>query len=313
MSRRVVLFLVLLLSCLAPRISSAQAICSLLQEGDATAPNPYPATVTSSPPDISKLVIQVYSTRPLDATTAGGATVKCNIAYDLYEVDRMTMDIGFGGYPTPDTVALFTEARVKYVDTEQDRETIREVVRQILNPGGIAESAIQNLKANTALFNQEILNVYYVDPDQQLVANSFDYVSRLTGMHIRTNDGYSDKMIFIGDSARSDTVAHEFAHALSGGHVNFWDLEGDEWCIKFLPHPGTSMPSVNMECEFDATNYMWAASLADRAQLIDAQKQRMMYNRHSVIFDYSPPDSGDVLECPDFSADPSKSCPRMGL
>ena len=313
MPLRVAHLLLILLAGLLPRhVLSQDEICERLIEGSASVPTPFPATQTSSPPDFSALVVQVYTTVALDTVMPSGETHKCEIAYDLWEVDRMGFDIGFNGYPTEADTAIFENARVKYVSTTQDQEIIRGVVREILNPGGEAEPAILALKGNNALFREEFLNLYYVDPNQSLNQTSFDFVTWLTGMHIRDLDGFSDKMIFVSDVAKSDTVAHEFAHALSAGHVNFWDHDGEEWCIKFLPHPGSNAPDVNMECEFTRANYMWAASDADRAELVSGQKQRMMFNRHSVIHDYSPPDDDDVIECPDFNANTAEGCPRIG-
>jgi hypothetical protein len=309
---RVACFLALIVLPVAPSLSSAQNICDLLQIGDAVPPNPYPATTKSSPPDATKLVIQIYSTKPVDSTAPGGKANKCHIAYDLWEVDRMAKDIGFGGYANADDAALFVNARVKSIDDKQDQELVRNVVRQILDPGGVAVEAIEALKSSS-FYDERFLNVYYVHPDPELQQNGFDFVSRLTGIHLRNKDGFSDKMIFISDSAKSDTVAHEFAHALSAGHVNFWDHDGTEWCVKFLPEPGSPDNLSNMQCDFARENYMWAASVGDRAQLKDSQKQRMMYNRHSVIYDYSPPPDADMLQCPDFKSDTAANCPRMGL
>jgi hypothetical protein len=273
--------------------------------------------VTVPTPDISKLYIQVNSTKSVDVTTPEGLAHKCAIASDLSEVDRMMKDVGFDGYPNPDSMALFDHAFVREIP-QGDKKIVRDVVRAILDPAGVAEPLIQALKSNNDLYDEKVLNVYYVDPDPAALSGpGFDYISILTGVHLRDKDGNSEKIIFISDSARSDTVAHEFAHAFSSGHINFWEADGDEWCIKFLPHPGTDMPSVNMECEFTHANYMWAASAEDRQDLIDAQKERMMRNEHSVIFNYSPPQ--DKLNCPDFSADPhdetpeDDACPRMGL
>ncbi|MFT5501919.1 MAG: hypothetical protein ACI88G_002060 [Woeseiaceae bacterium] len=311
MSKRVACFLTPLLLAVVPTVASAVNVCDLLNVGNASPPATYPNTVTSLTPNVSELVIQIYSTKTVDAADPGGTANKCAIAQDLWEVDRMMKDVGFDGYPNDDSAALFDNARVMSIQLDSEKEIVREVVRAILDPGGEAEPAIQALTGNGALYDAKILNVYYVDPDDELMQTGFDYVSRLTGMHIRNNDGYSERMIFVSDSAKSDTVAHEFAHAFSAGHVNFWGLDGEEYCIKFLPHPGTATPDINMECEFPKENYMWAASDGDRAELIDAQKVRMMRNEHSVIFNYSPPTN--KLNCPDFNSDPNKACPRMGL
>lgn len=309
MSKHVAGFLAPLFLAVSPTNAAAAGVCDLLTVGKAVPPTTYPNTVTSATPDVSKLVIQIYSTKTVDGTE--GAANKCAIAQDLWEVDRMMKDVGFDGYPNADSAALFVNARVMSIQSDTEKEIVREAVRQILDPGGIAEPAILALTENATLYDERILNIYYVDPDDALMQTGFDYVSRLTGVHIRNEDGFSERMIFISDSAKSDTVAHEFAHAFSAGHVNFWDLEGKEHCIKFLPHPGTTTPDINMKCEFPKENYMWAASNGDRAELIDAQKVRMMRNEHSVIFNYSPPD--DKLNCPDFNSDPDKTCPRMGV
>ena len=295
-----------------PLSGAAEGVCDQLKIGKPPS-HVFPVvSPTLDPPDISKLFIQVYSTKPV-SDTGDGLVEKCRIAQDLFEVDRMMKDVGFGGYATPEAMPLFTNAYLKNV-SDNDRETVRNVVREILNPAGVAEDAIGALTVNADLYDETVLNVYYVDAGDTQA--DFDYVSTLTGMHIRDVEGNSAQMIFISDSAKSDTVAHEFAHAFSAGHVNFWDFEGEEYCIKFLPHPGTDTPDVNMECEFPTSNYMWAASVDDRAKLVEGQKERMMRNEHSVIFKFSP--SSRKLNCPDFSADPHEdtpeddACPRMG-
>jgi hypothetical protein len=295
------------LSLVVPAAALAQSVCDQLTIGKISGPSPFPNTQTVTTPDISQLHIQIYTTRTL-GETGEGLTHKCEIAHDMWEVDRMLKDVDFEGYPTETSMPIFTNTAVSQVQSG-DVETVRDVVRALFDPTGVAAEAIDALTGNQNLFNETVLNVYYVHSDAAASQSGVDFLSALTGVHIRDEDGDSAKMIFIGDGAKSDTVAHEFAHAFSAGHLNFWDFDGKEYCIKFLPHPTTSTPAVNMECEFTNANYMWAASQADRAELIDAQKQRMMHNEHSIIYEYSP--SATPTECPDFrSEDP---CQRMGL
>jgi hypothetical protein len=178
---------------------------------------------------------------------------------------------------------------------------------------------MQNLKGDASLYNPAVLNVYYVHFDVvSLGSKDKELLESFTGMHIRNEQGESDRMIFISEGARADTVAHEFAHAFSAGHVNFWDFDGEEWCTKFLPHPETTDPGEEMEdmtCEFSRHNYMWAASELDRDRLGIPQGERMMYNQKSIIADFSV--GPKQLDCPDYSndigvaADPDDDCKRL--
>jgi predicted acetyltransferase len=288
-----------------PGVAQGSNVCDRLQIGNSVkAPNEFPVKASVLVPDISELPIQIRTTRPV-SDTGEGRTHKCKIAHDLSEVDRMMKDVGFDGYPTNDTTPLFTNTAVWSID-DQDIETVRDVVRALYDPSGDVESAIASLQGNSDLFTASVLNVYYVHIEDDVV----DYASAFTGAHLRDENGNSAKMIFISDGAKSDTVAHEFAHAFSAGHVNFWDRDGEEYCIKFLPHPGTDAPQINMVCEFESTNYMWAASKSDRQTLRDSQKERMLRNEHSIIYEYSPPENS--IQCPEFKSDPDAGCTRMG-
>ena len=289
-----------------PAAGLAQEVCDQLLVGTTSDPNTFPNTVTVPTPFIGELRIQVYSTRPV-GDTGDGLTRKCEIAHDLWEVDLMMEDAGFAGYPAPPTSRpIFTNAAVKQV-ADNEVEIVRNVVRALYYPGG-GEKAIEDLKnPSYDLFNPRALNVYYVHSDPSAVPASEDDLSWLTGVHLRDSDGKSAKMIFVGEGAKSDTVAHEFAHAFSAGHVNFKDFDGTEWCMKFLPPGGSTAPMIDMECAFDDANYMWAGSEADRQNLRLGQMERMKRNKHSVIFQFSP--ATNSFDCPDVNSEPP--CPWM--
>ena len=292
-----------------PGAGIAQAVCDQLTIGTTSGPNPFPNTVSVTTPFIGELRIQVYTTRPVGDTGAG-LTHKCEIAHDLRVVDLMMENAGFADYPANTSRPIFTNAAVKQV-ADDEVEIVRNVVRALYYPGGGTEKVIEDLKnPNYDLFNPKALNVYYVHSDPNAVPASEDDLSWLTGVHLRDKDGKSAKMIFVGEEAKSDTVAHEFAHAFSAGHVNFWNFDGKEYCMKFLPPGGSGVltPPMDMKCEFYDDNYMWAGSKADRQTLVEAQRERMKRNEHSIIFEYSP--ATDKLDCPDVNSEPP--CPRMG-
>ena len=308
-------FLVWLLLLTAPPITSAQNVCDLLKVGTPAASPPPPERV--DPPDISKLFIQIYTTRPLDfnESDAVGHTHRCAVARDLAEVDVMMRHIGFGGYvpaANPTNVPLLENAYIQYISSPKERERIRKLARALIHPDGKAKKKIDFLKNNSAMYDPEVLNVYFVHfEDVDILADNDDVPFEVRGMHIRNEEGESEMMIFYGDAAFPQTLAHEFGHALSAGHVNFWDVAGQEWCTKYLPHPGTDNPMINMECEFTYANYMWAGSKEERKTLGEPQKERMMRNRRSVIYQFSRPPEADELDCSDFNSDPQGSCSRL--
>ena len=288
-----------------------------MQDGRADAAASFPPVKqTSEPPNSSHLWIQVRTTMPLDTIVAddNGTTLthKCAIASDLSEVDVMMKDIGFEGY-APNAMALLTNAYIEYVPVSSERQFLRDVVVEILDPNGAPDQPLNDLEQHQTLYTDEVLNLYYVHYDDDYLATTEgDLISYFTGIHIRDDEGYSDRMIFVSDAAHADTLAHEFGHALSGGHVNFWDFDGDEWCAKYLADPDSLDPDDDMDdmkCEFSRRNYMWAGSEMDRQQFGEPQIKRLMYNEKSLITEFSEPDA--KLECPDFSNDPDEGCVRL--
>ena len=293
-------------------------VCDLLQTGDVSViakPTPF------DPPDITSMPIQVYSTVDLNTvlelktppTTL--MSVHCAIASDLMEVDIMMEDVGFGGYGGTNS-PLVESARLKYVATQTDRNFLRALARALMYGDAEAEGWLLQLKANPALYKDRALNIYFVTYDHaefQLYdedAAPFE----IKGMHLRDEDGETEKMIFYGLDATPTTLSHEFGHAFSNGHVNFFDLDGTEWCAKFLPHNKASEelgvpPKVDMVCEFDRLNYMWAGSTADRQALGDPQKERMRRNMKSIMYQFQ--EDPNPLDCPDYSSDPTKNCERL--
>lgn len=316
-------WLTLLFASAFPAIASAQNVCELLTVGAPNLPPPNP--VTADPPDISKLIIQVYTTRPLEFIESDATlnhTHRCAIARDLAEVDVMTQHIGFGGYTpnnvNPTNAPLFTNAFVRYLASPNERQQIREVAKALVLPEGRARERLEALKNTPTLYDARVLNVYFVD-DVDLGPTDLDVKVEVKGMHIRNDEGGSENMIFYGDAALPGTLAHEFGHAFSGGHVNFLDIDGNEWCTKYLPYPGTSNPMINMECEFDQHNYMWGGSEVERDVLGDPQKERMLRNEWSIISQFSPPPDARKLACSDYNSGPGKDgvfnteddCPRL--
>lgn len=306
---------------LAPA-SWAIDFCDSLQEGRARDQTPDfpPATVTTdpNPPDTGHLWIQIRTTQRLDTVVVddGGETLehRCAIASDLVEVDMMMAEIGFDGHD-PGELPLLDRAYVEYVAETLDQKFLQDLVAEVWDPNGQPNARLDELKENAELYTPEVLNLYYVHFDDDYVAvMQDDFISTLTGFHIRADDGKSDRMIFVSDASHADTLAHEFGHALSAAHVNFWDFDGKEWCAKYLPDPDTTVAEDamdDMSCEFSRRNYMWAGSDMDRQQLGEPQKQRMMYNIKSVIKEFSDAGAANELDCPDFSNNPEKRCTRL--
>ncbi len=301
----------LLLFAALPGDAFAQSVCTILKAGSPSLPLPPPVAIPQ--PDIQKLAIQIRSTRALNQNVPGitpPTTQGCLIESDIAEVDMMTKDAGFAGYGVGDE-GIFAMAYAQHVQTAAERNIIREVVRAIIDPSGDGDQALAALKSNGNLYDPRVLNVYYVHPDtaDEPDKDDQDFLLYLTGIHIRNEQRKSEKMIFVGEGARPDTVVHEFAHAFSAGHVNFWDYDGVEWCTKYLPYNNTLNGLMDMKCDFKRANYMWAGSLEDRVQLGDPQKERMRRNEHSVIYEFSPHD--DSFKCPDHNSNPVDKCTRL--
>lgn len=301
-------------------------VCELLLMGDA---GPAPATpVKSDPPNINDLVVQIYTTRDPEglvdeAEDLDPESYRCALAKDLFEVGMMLEKAGFGGYSVGDENPIFSKARLKYISNSDEQEAIRDVVRNVLAPDGQADQPIATLKNNGELYHERKLNVYFVHFEPP--ANN-EATNEVRGLHIRNEVGDSEKMIFYDEHATPTTLAHEFAHAFSAGHVNFWNAQGTEWCVKYLPDnmnervPAADahmLEKIDMKCEFSRENYMWAGSDLDRKELGDSQAERMRRNTHSVINDFSPPPN--PFDCPDlrtFEGDQhfvseDKDCPRL--
>jgi hypothetical protein len=309
-NKRIFLIVVLLVGA-ASRPAGAEEICERLEVGrlsDTAPPAPTPVPT----PDVSKLAIQIYTTRALDfveAETGGGFEHKCALAYDLAAVEAMMHDIGFEGFATG-VAPLIDNAMVVHISDSGNAKQIREVAQAIQGPADVdPEEAVESLKENEELYNEHVMNLYFVHfPDVDLGNSSVETLPiEIRGMHLRNEDGDSEKIIFYGDGALPGTLVHEFGHALSAGHLNFWDLDGEEWCAKYLPELSSSDGLDDMECDFSRGNVMWAGSKIDRDKLKDPQKTRMMHNENSAIQEFSP--SNNQINCPDNLSD--STCPRM--
>lgn len=289
------------------------SVCDLLTEGkppeaDLNAPAP-----PANPPDVRELIVQVYTTRGLDdleTEISGNHFHKCALAQDLAAVDVMMDDIGFGGFDGMNA-PLVASAYVEYVGDPSRQKIIRDAAGAIQGIGGDPELALETLKNDDELYDERVMNLYFVHfPEVEIGAGTGSALPvEIRGMHLRNEEGMSEKIIFYGDGALSGTLVHEFGHALSLGHVNFWDLDGKEWCAKYLPEPSTPQSLPTMECEFERNNIMWAGSTADRTALGDPQKERVMHNVKSVIAEFSP--STAPLDCPDFRTAPGAGCNRL--
>lgn len=274
--------------------------------------------ISSNPPNTGHLWTQIRTTQPLETTVTAesGETQshECSIASDLVEVDTMMADVGLAGHVTGEW-PLFNNVYLEYVAQSEDQKVLQDLVAEVWDPNGAPNAVLDQLKANDELYTPEVLNIYYVHFDDDYVFNMEDeYISNITGVHIRNDDGRSDRMIFVSDASHADTLAHEFGHAMSAAHVNFWDFDGKEWCAKYLPDPDTTVAEDAMEdmaCEFSRRNYMWAKSSMDRQQLGDPQKLRMIYNDKSLITEFSNPGDANKLDCPDFSNNFEKGCARL--
>ena len=295
--------------------SVGASVCDTLLVGNVpTVTKPAP----TDPPIITALPIQIYTTEDLDHQLAGVTpplTHKCAIASDLSEVDVMMEDVGFGGY-TGSNVPLFTNTRIRHMNNQSDRNFLRAVARAVIRGDQVAEELLMQLKANTNLYSDRALNIYFVHYDLEFENYDNNAVAfEVKGMHLRDELGETEKIIFFGNRATPGTLAHEFGHAFSNGHVNFEDLGGTEWCTKFLPHnitqgiPIGTLPSVKMNCEFTRKNYMWAGSKEDRQFLGDPQTERMKRNKKSIMYQFHNWDQ--PLDCPDSSSDPNNGCRRL--
>lgn len=142
------------------------------------------------------------------------------------------------------------------------------------------------------------LNIYYV------------WTVDVTGLHVRKADGTSENFIFIGAGARPDSLAHEFAHAFSLEHVNFFDAQEpqQEYCAEYEYFDG--------KCDFDDDNIMWtgrkpnADPLDTRTKILSGQKVRIMCNDTSaVVRNHAGYNPSPAMDCPDWSV--AGGCPPL--
>lgn len=147
------------------------------------------------------------------------------------------------------------------------------------------------------LFDDQLLNVYYVPaPD-------------VVGYHVRQQDGTSEGLIFIGGGARVDSLSHEFAHAFSLEHVNFWDAEQpqNEYCVEH--------EYWDNRCDFTDDNVMWTSNLKNqdalepRRTIHGGQHVRMFCNGTSALVSNGDHKPNPVTHCPDWSVE--GACPPL--
>lgn len=157
-------------------------------------------------------------------------------------------------------------------------------------------------------YNPKILNVYYID------------LVPITGMHFNKRDGQSHNIIVVGLGFLDETLAHEFGHAFSLDHANFWSHDDPDLCRnsdqpcgidghdnrKIFPN-GVQVEYCaeyayhDNKCEFTRKNVMWAKSEA-RTEVTKNQAERAACNNTSTLIsngDHSPP--GDATDCPDWT------------
>lgn len=147
------------------------------------------------------------------------------------------------------------------------------------------------------LFDEQRINIYYVP------------ASDVVGYHVRRQDGTSEGLIFIGGGARVDSLSHEFAHAFSLEHVNFWDAEQpqNEYCVEH--------EYWDNRCDFTDDNVMWTSNLKNqddlepRRRIHEGQHVRMFCNATSALVSNGDHQPDVEMHCPDWSVE--GACPPL--
>ena len=162
--------------------------------------------------------------------------------------------------------------------------------------------------ANPAYFHARQINVY-------IVGETLFPLAGPKGFHVDDREG-SGHLIFIPSNAAPDTLTHEFAHAFSLNHVNFWSSwreQGDgtfrkkEYCAEY--------DYFDNACDWTRSNFMWSGGIG-REQLTSGQRWRAVCNGWSALNEHNDRPSTEIrFVCPDWSltdlTDSAKKCPPL--
>lgn len=150
-------------------------------------------------------------------------------------------------------------------------------------------------------FLEDRVNVYVVEPS--VVDEDF------RGVHLRDikSADYKGNLIFVPSDVSPGTLAHEFGHAFSLNHVNFWAYKG---ALSEIPVTGTGKPEEHVEfcseydywdgrCDYSRDNFMWAGG-GGRSQLSAGQAARAVCNDWSAV-NVNGDRAGQTFNCPDWA------------